>query len=119
MFLAKAGPKGRVRWAIRLGDAGSDTGPEIEVAPDGTSYLTGTFVNAANTRRAFVAKVSPNGQLLWTAESSASPFATLGELSLGPHSVNVLGRFISTVTLGNFKLDSAGATDFFLARLPR
>lgn len=119
MFLAKAGPKGRVRWAIRLGDAGADTGPEIEVAPDGTSYLSGTFVNAANTRRAFVAKVSPKGRLLWTAESSASPFATLGELSLGPNSVNVLGRFASTVTLRSFKLNGAGETDFFLARLPR
>jgi hypothetical protein len=119
MFLAKAGPGGRVRWAIRLGDAGPDIGPEIEVAPDGTSYLTGTFANASNTRRAFVAKVSPQGRLLWTAESTASPFATLGELSLGPNSVNVLGRYISTVTLGATKLTGAGATDFFLARLPR
>jgi hypothetical protein len=70
-------------------------------------------------RRAFVAKVSHKGRLLWTVESTSSPFATLGELSLGPHSVNVLGRFIATVTLGSFKLTSAGGTDFFLARLPR
>jgi hypothetical protein len=33
--------------------------------------------------------------------------------------VNVLGRFAATVTLGAFKLNSAGGTDFFLARLPR
>jgi hypothetical protein len=119
MFVAKAGPKGRVRWATRLGDAGSDTGPEIEVAPDGTSYLTGTFTNASGTRRAFVAKVSPRGKLLWTAQSTDSPFATLGELSLGPTSVNVLGRFAATVTLGAFKLTGAGETDFFVARLSR
>jgi hypothetical protein len=119
MFLAKAGPKGRVRWAIRLGDAGADIGPEIEVAPDGTSYLTGTFTSAAGTRRAFVAKVSPKGKVAWVFQSTDSPFATLGELSLGPGSVNVLGRFAATVTLGGFKLTGAGATDFFVARLSR
>jgi hypothetical protein len=119
VFLAKAGPAGRVKWALRLGDAGIDTGPELEVAPDGTSYMAGTFVNSAGSRRAFVAKVSRNGRLRWTFESTDSPFATLGELALGPTSVNVLGRFVSAVTLGGFKLTTAGATDFFVARLPR
>jgi hypothetical protein len=52
-------------------------------------------------------------------ESTDSPFATLGELTLGPTSVNVLGRFVATVTLGRFKLTAAGGTDFFVARLPR
>jgi hypothetical protein len=119
LFVAKAGPKGRVRWAIRIGDAGADIGPEIEVAPDGTSYLTGTFTGATGTRRAFVAKVSPEGKLAWVVQSTESPFATLGELSLGPNSVNVLGRFAATVTLGGFRLTGAGETDFFLARLQR
>jgi hypothetical protein len=64
LFVAKAGPAGRVRWAIRLGDVGLDIGPEIEVAPDGTTYLTGSFRNAAGTPRAFIAKVSRKGRLL-------------------------------------------------------
>jgi hypothetical protein len=119
MFVAKAGPAGKVRWALRLGDAGSDSGPEIETAADGTSYLSGTFVNSAGIRRAFVAKVGPKGKLRWLLESTDSPFATLGELSLSPTSVNVLGRFVGNVTLGSFRLTSAGATDFFVARIPR
>jgi hypothetical protein len=49
--------------------------------------------------------------------STDSPFATLGELSLGPGSVNVLGRFAATVTPGSFKLTGTGETDFFVARL--
>jgi hypothetical protein len=113
MYVAKAGPAGKVRWALRLGDLGPDTGPEIETSPDGTSYLSGTFVNSAGIRRAFVAKVSRRGRLIWTVESKDSPFATLGELSLSPTSVNVLG------TLGSFKLTAAGETDFFVARIPR
>jgi hypothetical protein len=60
-----------------------------------------------------------HGRLLWKLDSSDSPFATLGELSLGPHSVNVLGRFASTVTLGGTKLTGAGGTDYFVARLRR
>jgi hypothetical protein len=119
MFIAKAGPAGKVKWALRLGDIGPDTGPEIETASDGTSYVTGTFVNSTGIRRAFIAKVSRKGKLRWTVESTDSPFATLGELSLGPTSVNVLGRFVGNVTLGSLKLTSAGATDFFVARLPR
>ena len=50
--------------------------------------------------------------------STDSPFATLGELSLGPNSVNVLGRYVSEVTLGSSQLTAAGLTDFFLARVP-
>jgi beta-propeller repeat-containing protein len=118
LFFAKANRRGRVRWALRLGGAGSETGPEVEVAPDGTGYLTG-FSTTAGQRVAFVAKVSPAGRLVWKLDSTDSPFATLGELSLGPHSVNVLGRFISTVTFGGKKLDSAGGTDYFLASLRR
>jgi hypothetical protein len=117
-FVAKANRRGQVRWAMRIGTPGAETGPEIEVAPDGTSYLTG-FTTLARTRTAWVAKVSPRGKLLWKLDSSDSPFATLGELSLGPRSVNVLGRFVSTVTLGGVELTGAGATDYFVARLRR
>ena len=117
-FVAKANRRGQVRWALRLGGAGPETGPEIEVAPDGTSYLTG-FSTLAGNRTAWVAKVSPHGKLLWKLDSSDSPFATLGELSLGRSSVNVLGRFASQVTLGGVKLTAAGGTDYFLARLRR
>jgi hypothetical protein len=119
MFLAKANRHGRVRWAIRLGAPGADIGPELEVAPDGSSYVTGTLTSASGTRSAFTANVSPRGKLIWMSKSTDSPFATLGELSLGPTSVNVLGRFAARVTLGRFKLTGAGETDFFVARLRR
>jgi hypothetical protein len=52
-------------------------------------------------------------------QSTDSGFATLGELSLGPGAVNVLGRFAGTAHLGPFTLTSAGETDYFLAQLKR
>jgi hypothetical protein len=52
-------------------------------------------------------------------QSTDSGFATLGELSLGPNAVNVLGRFGGAMRLGPFALTSAGSTDYFLAQLKR
>jgi hypothetical protein len=129
LFLAKASGRGNVRWAIGFGGPGAEVGPEIEVDGRGFSYLAGSFTGTARLgnhtlsssgrRAAFVAKVSPSGRIVWVAASQESPFATLGELALGPESVSVLGRFATRVTLGRFELDAAGETDYFLARLPR
>jgi hypothetical protein len=129
LFLAKAGPGGRVRWAIGMGGGGAEVGPEVEVDAEGNSYLTGSFtgtarfgervLTASGVRAAFVAKVSPEGRIAWVVASTDSGFATLGELSLGPSSVNVLGRFAATAHLGGFAFTSAGATDFFLGQLRR
>jgi hypothetical protein len=127
-FLAKTGPGGRVR-AIGFGGAGAETGPEVEVDGAGNSYLSGTFsgtahigdhvVTTTGARGAYVAKVGPTGQVVWVGQTTDSGFATLGELSLGPNAVNVLGRFTATAHLGPFTLTSAGATDYFLAQLKR
>jgi hypothetical protein len=129
MFVAKATSGGRELWAISLGGPGDEVGPEVEVDRSGSAYLTGTFsgaarlgghvLTAAGARAAFVAKVSPKGHVRWAAQSGPSPFATLGELALGPDTVNVLGRFGGTVQLGRFPLTSAGGLDFFLAQLPQ
>jgi hypothetical protein len=128
-YFAKATSGGRVRWAISVGGPDTEVGPEVEVDDRGFSYLTGTFggtarfgdhvLTASGARAAYVAKVSPRGRIVWVAQSGQSPLATLGELSLGPGMVNVLGRFSGTVDLGAFHLTSAGADDFFLAQLPK
>ena len=111
-FLAKAQPNGRIRWAIGIGGAGPEGGPEIEVDAAGNSYLSGTFtgtaqiggftVTATGLRGAYVAKVSRRGRVLWVAQSTESVFATLGELSLGPGAVDVLGRFAGGMQFGSF-----------------
>lgn len=128
-FLAMAGPGGRVRWAIAFGGPGPEGGPELETDDAGNSYLSGTFSGTARfgeftaatsgVRGAYVAKVSPAGRVLWVVQSTDSGFATLGELSLGPNVVNVLGRFGGVMRFGPFALTSAGQTDYFLAQLRR
>jgi hypothetical protein len=96
-----------------MGGPGSEIGPEVEVDGAGNSYLTGTFsgtarvgdqiLTTAGLRGAFVAKVSPGGRVAWAVSSTDSGFATLGELSLGPNGVNVLGRFGGTAHFGPFR----------------
>jgi hypothetical protein len=129
LFLAKATRAGRVLWAISMGGPGLESGPELETDPAGNSYLTATFSGTARVgsqtltttgvRGALVAKVSPHGRVLWAVQSTDSGFATLGELSLGPNAVNVLGRFGGTMRFGPFALNAAGGTDYFLAQLSR
>jgi hypothetical protein len=112
-----------------MGGPGVEGGPEIEVDRAGNSYLAGNFSSTARfgsrsltspgARAAFVARFSPKGRLLWLVGSGPSPFATLGELTLGPRNVGVLGRFAGSVRLGGFSLDGSGRTDFFVGGLPR
>jgi hypothetical protein len=129
LFVARADKRGRVRWAISMGGPGSESGPEIETDAAGNSYLAGSFTDTARfgshtltapgLRAAFVAKVSPRGRILWVVGSTDSVFSTLGELSIGPTSVNVLGRFARTTRLGRFPLTALGETDYFVAGVRR
>lgn len=128
-FLAKATPGGRLLWAIDIGGAGDEIGPEVEVDDAGNSYITGSFTQSATigqftmattgVRGAYVAKVSPRGRVLWVVQSTASPYATLGTVSLGPKTVNVQGQFIRSLGFGAFNLTGVQGVDYFVAQLPR
>jgi hypothetical protein len=129
LFVAKLSRAGVVRWATSMGGVGREEDGEIEVALDGTSYVTGSFegsgrfgnktLTASGIRGAFLVKVSRTGQILWAVQSTDSPFSALGELTLGPDSVNLLGRFAANATLGRFELPGIAGTDYFIAQLRR
>ncbi|MEO1415037.1 MAG: SBBP repeat-containing protein [Bacteroidota bacterium] len=75
VFVMKLDPAENVLWAIQLGGGELDEGNDISTDLNGNSYITGTFRGTAsfgNTSLtsngdddAFVAKVDPNGQVLW------------------------------------------------------
>jgi hypothetical protein len=128
-FLAKARPGGRVVWAIDIGGAGDEIGPEVEVDDAGNSYIAGSFTQSATiggftvttpgVRGAYLAKLSPRGRVLWVVQSTDSPYASLGTVSLGPKAVNVQGGFVASMRFGAFGLAGAGRTDDFVAQLRR
>ena len=128
MFVAKAGRGGRIIWAVGMGGAGDEVGPEIEVDARGAVHLVGTFsgqarfgdrtLTAAGANAAVIARLTSRGRFTWVAQSGAGPYTTLGELAIGPGRVSVLGRYAGPATLGRFPLTAAGRTDAFVAQLP-
>lgn len=128
LFVAKASRRGRVLWAVRMGGAADEVGPELEVDGRGNAYLVGTFggtagfggrtLTSAGLRAAFVARLTPRGRFDWVAGSKGGPYTTLGELSISPGAVSVLGRFVGAAELGRFDLTGWGRTDAFIARIP-
>ena len=130
LFLVKFAPNGTVLWAQQSrGLAGF---PSIEVqslAVDaaGNAYvagdLFGTVALGSHTITArhvdsFVAKFSDSGEALWAQAIGGSDYdsrAAVGLDALG--NVYVLGHFMRTLQLGGHTLTSAGAQDFYLAKL--
>ena len=127
MFLAKADPAGRVKWAVSMGgdggrrarDRGRPSGQQLPLRqllghrplrapePDRAGRPRGV------RREVLTARTTPVAGRL-----GSLPFATLGELTLGPRYVSVLGRYTRSVQLGAVSLSGLGRTDFFVAGLP-
>jgi autotransporter-associated beta strand protein len=73
-FVAKVSPSGQTLWATYIGGSNGDYGLSIAVDGAGHAFVTGdtystNFAGRTNSylgaEDAFVAKVSPSGQLLW------------------------------------------------------
>ncbi|MDF1814025.1 MAG: hypothetical protein P1V20_17610 [Verrucomicrobiales bacterium] len=79
-FVARFDRNGRCLWAKRFGGPGYDYGHGIATCPDGTAVLAGTITNIgnigdhqtgiANGRSAIVAKISTDGEILWSKAAS-------------------------------------------------
>jgi len=76
LFVAKLDHAGEVIWAVRAGGPGADVGVGIVVTPDGTAFVTGSFVGTAafgtlsltntnSTAQGFLARLDSTGQFQW------------------------------------------------------
>ncbi|MEO8067425.1 MAG: gliding motility-associated C-terminal domain-containing protein [Flavobacteriales bacterium] len=108
-------------------------GPEhiADVVPDaaGNTYIIGDFsfsvtldgttVTTAGARDVVVAKLDPEGDLIWMRRAGGTGFDLGLKLALGPNdALAVTGSFTGTVDLfGNAVSSNGGTTDFFLAVL--
>jgi hypothetical protein len=77
MFVVKLGPDGETQWAKQFGDVGYETAVSVAVAPDGGVAITGRVrgqfdlagtkpVEAPQNYNAFVMRLGPGGEPLWT-----------------------------------------------------
>lgn len=100
---------------------------------DGNAYVVGNYegktqvgkapLPTATSEAAYVAKFSPEGNVLWIRPFLASSPDTTSRnakdvvVSSDGNSIYVVGDFGSTITLGNDKLTAVGFRDGFIARL--
>ncbi len=127
-FVAKIAADGSLQWVTYLGGSGSDGSPKggISLDPAGNIILCGTTTSAdlagavnvpIGGTDAFVAKVAPNGELLWTRYVGGSGWevpegigvSEAGDILVG--GVTHSGDFDGALNVPN------GGSDSFVAKL--
>jgi hypothetical protein len=129
-FLVRLSPKGELVWARRFGGPQADVGLRVAVGPDAV-WVAGSFqgtmstappLTSAGKRDAFVAKLDPDGNVLWARRiGGPKDDAGCGVAASRNGEVWVAGTFEETPSLGpeagGLDMASAGHTDVFLLRL--
>lgn len=127
VFVVKLDAAGEPVWSRRFGESGVQAGRSVAVGPDGGVVLAGNFVGSisfggaslasAGAADVFVAKLDAAGAHVWSQRFGS-------EAAEGPVGVAV-GADGAVIVAGNLpgsmdfdqKLESAGSTDVFVAKL--
>jgi hypothetical protein len=116
-------------WAYTLGGVGNDHVADIKTDGTGNLYITGEFsgaitfggqgFQASGGLDLFVAKLDPNGGLIWFRKGGGYGIDRGVKLALdGAGAVAVVGEFMGTADVLGTTLQSAGNTaDMFIAKL--
>jgi hypothetical protein len=127
LFVAKVTPTGSFAWALAAGSSDQDEVNAVAVDGQGNAYITGGFRKHAKfgsstsysngSSDLFVCKISPNGQLLWTATAGGAGSETGSGIAIDGKTVIVTGRFEGQVGFGKSDLLAQGKADAFVAKL--
>ena len=100
-FVAKLDSSGNLRWNTFLGGSQSDLGYGIALDANGNIYVTGNSTATWGTpirphtpgiNDAFVAKLDPNGNLLWNTFLGGTGTDEAREIAIGGGNIYVAGR---------------------------
>jgi hypothetical protein len=130
IFITKLDGVGFVRWAVRAGGEGDESGEAIVVDGVGATHVTGRYngtasfsgtnLTSAGDHDIFVAKYDGTGQFQWARSGGGVyPDVGLGIDIDADGEMYVAGIYDTTTTLGTITLNGTGATDLFIARLGR
>ncbi len=111
VFALKLDEDGIPQWSRWFGGQGAGLGEGIAVDPTGNVFVSGL------TTGALVAKLSPEGALLWEKVFTASLASANAVAADANGDVIVAGSFLDAIDLGGPTRSSAGSFDVFLARL--
>lgn len=129
-FLAKMQPDGEVLWSVPFtgGSVQTGYGDCLSVDRNGNIGVMGNFsdtlkignktlINASGNKALFVAKIDPEGNVLWLKQVGTGPQCTESSLT-ADHDGNLIacGTFSGSYAVGSFVLESAGSQDAFLAK---
>jgi len=136
IFISKLDPQGNYIWALQIGGAGEDVAYDLVLDGAGNSYITGAFqqtldfdpgadtleFTAVGDYDIFVAKIDPQGQLVW-ARQVGSPADDQGFgicLDSNGH-LWVTGQFSGLTDFdpgdGEYWSNAQGLTDIFILKL--
>ncbi len=131
-FIAKFNADGQRQWATYFGGDNNDNGQGIAVDNTGQIYLTGNTrsangihmngfqPNLAGGSDAFLAKFTPDGQLVWGTYLGGTENDEALSVDVKEDQVYVAGNTLSSgsgfITLGIHQTVNAGGEDAFLAR---
>lgn len=121
---------GAPQVAMQWGDGAAQIAYDVEVDSQGNIILCGTNSGTlsfdadttlvAAVTDAFVAKVTPAGDLVWAKNISGPNTRTAHGVAVGPDdSVAVVGMFDTDFELGTLKVQSLGNRDIFVVMLTR
>ncbi len=129
IFVAKVDASGSFVWATQAGGTTStDEGVGVSTLADGSTIVTGVFegpatfgsTTLAGTGAAdiFVAKINPSGSFVWVTQAGGtSTDEAFRTSTLADGSAIVEGYFTGAASFGPFTLTSAGAEDYFVAKV--
>jgi hypothetical protein len=127
VFIARYSPAGELLWVRQAGGPDPDVGMGIAVDAEGNVYVTGEFGStaqfgpftlvSAGGSDVFVAKYSPEGEVLWARRAGgwASAMGRDVAVDAAGH-VYITGEFIDQADFDAHVLVGAGYKDVFLAK---
>lgn len=127
IFVVKYSPNGSVIWVRKAGSYGKDEGRGIKCDAAGNVYVCGVFKNSANfsgqtvnsngSSDMFLAKYSPNGDLIWVKTAGAAWDEGAWGLTIdNAGKIFVVGEFNASVNFGGIQLNTTGNADAFIVR---
>ena len=129
VFVAKLSPSGEWTWVISASGSGRNSGEAIAVLLDGSSIVTGSFQATANFgstsltavgfNDAFVARIGPSGDWVWSVKAGGVSGINFGtSVSVYTDGSAVIGgQFTPQITFGSAALQSEGSSDIFVAKV--
>lgn len=117
---------GTAKWALGFGGLGIEAPRALVIADTGDAYMAGYVEGDAEfgavakhtagaKSDAFVAKISPDGKLVWAQAWGGEREDVASGVAVNAKAVLVVGNFTDTLSIGEFKRDSAGNDDAFVA----